>query len=322
MEILRLLADGQFHSGVHLAEALGVSRTTISNRIGQWQERGLAIDCVSGKGYRLAQPLELLDKELLRSLLPEDIQQQMSLLTVPVLVSSTNDVVTEALNQQKKSGIVCIAEMQQAGRGRRGRTWLSPPAGNFYGSVGWIFRQGFDVLEGLSLAVGVAVIQALEAAGATGLSLKWPNDILWQQQKLGGVLIEMSGEAGGPCQVVIGVGVNLHLPAQIKSRIDQACVDLVTVCGTPINRHQVSAAIIASLIRLLAHYAEQGFAGWRQQWLQYDAFANQAVTVLGGQTPITGIACGVDERGALLINRQGALVTIHGGEVSLRRQEL
>lgn len=321
MEILRLLADGQFHSGVHLAEALGVSRTTISNRIGQWQERGLAIDCVSGKGYRLAQSLELLDQELLRSLLPEDVQQQISHLTVPALVSSTNDVVADALNQQKKSGIVCIAEMQQAGRGRRGRTWLSPPAGSFYGSVGWIFRQGFDVLEGLSLAVGVAVIQALETVGATGLSLKWPNDILWRQQKLGGVLIEMSGEADGPCQVVIGVGVNLHLPERIRLQIDQASVDLATVCASPVSRHQVSAAITTSLLRLLAHYAELGFTGWRQQWLQYDALANQHVIVSGAQKPITGIACGVDERGALLINQQGTILTIHGGEVSLRRQE-
>ena len=216
---------------------------------------------------------------------------------------------------------VCIAEMQQAGRGRRGRLWFSPPAGNFYGSVGWIFRQGFDVLEGLSLAVGVAVVQALELAGAKGLSLKWPNDILWQGQKLGGVLIEMTGEVNGPCQVVIGVGINLHLPDRIKAQIDQASVDLATVCHTRIDRHQVSAAIITALIRLLQDYPQKGFALWRQRWLQYDAFANQAVTVSGGHVPLTGIACGVDERGALLIRQQGQIVAVHGGEVSLRKQE-
>ncbi len=321
MDILRLLSDGQFHSGVQLAQTLGVSRTTISSRIAQWTEFGFAIDKVTGKGYRLHTPIQLLDKDVIWSKIHQSIQSHIHSLDIPLLVSSTNDVVAESLAKDIQSGVVCIAERQGAGRGRRGREWMSPPAGNFYGSVGWIFKEGFSAIEGLSLAVGVAVIKALESVGAANLQLKWPNDILHNGQKLAGVLIEMTGEVGGACQVVIGVGVNLQLPDAIKQQITQPATDLYSICNQVVDRQQVSAAIVSELITLLIDYHKTGFAEWQKDWLVYDAYKNQPVTILGLQEPINGIARGVDERGNLLLETEVGVMQIYGGEVSLRQAQ-
>ena len=241
MELLALLADGQFHSGVDLAKQLNVSRTTISKRVADWQALGLDIDTVTGKGYRLQTPIDWLNQAKIYAFLPNNIQSLISEFSVQQIISSTNDFVAQSLQKKSQSGVVCLAEMQSAGRGRRGRTWLSPAAGTFYGSVGWVFNEGFQVVEGLSLAIGVAVIQALNTCGVEGLQLKWPNDIVWQGKKLGGILIEMNAEVGGSCQVVVGVGVNLALPQTVKTQIDQEVTDLQI--GRASCRERVSSPV-------------------------------------------------------------------------------
>jgi BirA family biotin operon repressor/biotin-[acetyl-CoA-carboxylase] ligase len=321
MELLSLIADAKFHSGEALARQLGVSRTTIAKKIKQWQQCGLDIDVVHGKGYRLQQPIDWLDKTSIWQAMPPHIQALISYLDIQAVVSSTNDVVSQQLQQQKKSGIVCIAEMQQSGRGRRGRTWLSPPAGTFYGSVGWVFNEGFQVLEGLSLAIGVAVVEALEDCGVHGLSLKWPNDILWHGKKLGGVLIEVNAEMDGVCAVVVGVGVNLSLPYAIKQQIDQVVVDVKEILGQRINRQQITVALISHIVRLLQGYAQLGFASWHKKWQHYDVLYGQEVEVLGLAQAMTGIAQGIDKQGALMINTATGLQLVSGGEVSLRKME-
>ena len=319
MDILRLLSDGQFHSGVQLAEVLGVSRTTISNRIAQWNIQGVVIDSVTGKGYRLHSPIQWLNKEQVWSKISSSVQQHISSFDVLQFVSSTNDVVAKNLAQQHQSGIICITEMQGAGRGRRGREWLSPPAGNFYGSVGWIFNDGFSVIEGLSLAVGVAIIKAVESVGANDLELKWPNDVLHQEKKLAGILIEMTGEVGGACQVVVGVGVNLQLPEVIKQQITQPVTDLYSICGHAVDRQKLTAAIISEIISLLSDYDKTGFSKWQNEWLRYDAFKNKPILITGMQDPLHGIAKGVDEHGNLLLETEGEMRKDYGGEVSLRQ---
>ncbi|PTQ89914.1 BirA family biotin operon repressor/biotin-[acetyl-CoA-carboxylase] ligase [Agitococcus lubricus] len=322
MDILELLADGQLHSGVELAQKLGVSRTTVSNYINQWIERGLAIETVSGKGYRLPYTITWLDKEKIQQGLSLSSQQRISQFQLFRIIGSTNDEAAKRIASSQQSGVVCIAEMQEAGRGRRGRAWLSPVGANFYGSVAWIYGQGFAVVEGLSLAVGVAVIEALADLGVQGLSLKWPNDILWHGQKLGGVLIEMTGEVDGSCQVVLGLGINVKLPLHYRQQIEQPVADIYSILGQDINRQQLTAKLIEALVSLLAEYEQTGFAPWQQRWLQYDAFANQQVKILGLTPVIEGIARGIDERGALLVQTtDGRIITIHGGEVSLRQSE-
>ncbi|HQV79702.1 MAG: bifunctional biotin--[acetyl-CoA-carboxylase] ligase/biotin operon repressor BirA [Agitococcus sp.] len=321
MELLLLIADAKFHSGEALAQQLGVSRTTISKKIKHWQQCGLDIDVVHGKGYRLQQPIEWLNQQAIWQAIPQHIQASIHHLDIQAIVSSTNDVVAQQLQNQKKSGMVCIAEMQQAGRGRRGRTWFSPPAGTFYGSVGWLFSDGFQVLEGLSLAIGVAVIEALESCGVHDLSLKWPNDILWHGKKLGGVLIEVNAEMDGVCAVVVGVGVNLSLPQAIKQQIQQPSVDIKEITGQRVNRHQITAALISHIVSLLQGYAQQGFNAWHKKWQSYDALYGQEVEVLGLAQAITGTAQGIDKQGAFIINTATGLQFISGGEVSLRKKE-
>lgn len=321
MELLSLLADGKFHSGVALAQHLGLSRTTIAKKIKDWQANGLDIDVVHGKGYRLQQPIEWLNQQAIWQHIPLSVQPYITHLNLQQRVSSTNDIVAQHLQLYKKSGIVCIAEMQNSGRGRRGRTWLSPPAGTFYGSVGWLFSQGFGVLEGLSLAVGVAVIQALESCGVHDLSLKWPNDILWHGKKLGGVLIEVNAEMDGVCAVVVGVGVNLSLPQAIKEQIEQPTVDIKEIMGKILNRQHVTAALISHIVSLLKDYAHHGFGVWQQQWQHYDALYGQEVEILGLADSLTGIAQGIDNTGALIINTATGQQLISGGEVSLRKKE-
>jgi BirA family biotin operon repressor/biotin-[acetyl-CoA-carboxylase] ligase len=298
---------------------LGVSRTTISNRIAQWNTQGVVIDSVTGKGYRLHSPIQWLNKEQVWSKISSSVQQHISSFDVLQFVSSTNDVVAKNLAQQHQSGIICITEMQGAGRGRRGREWLSPPAGNFYGSVGWIFNDGFSVIEGLSLAVGVAIIKAMESVGASDLELKWPNDVLHQGKKIAGILIEMTGEVGGACQVVVGVGVNLQLPEVIKQQITQPVTDLYSICGHAVDRQKLTAAIISEIISLLSDYDKTGFSKWQNEWLRYDAFKNKQILIIGMQAPLHGIARGVDEHGNLLLETEGEMMKVYGGEVSLRQ---
>lgn len=319
MELLQLLSDGQFHSGVDLAHTLNVSRTTISKRVAYWQQQGLDIDVIHGKGYRLQQPIQWLNQQAIWQDIPRNIQTVITEFDVQLQVSSTNDVVAQKLKQRQQSGVVCLAEMQQAGRGRRGRTWVSPPAGTFYGSVGWIYPQGFQVLEGLSLAVGVAVVEALASCGVKGLSLKWPNDILWQGKKLGGILIEMSAEVDGACYVVIGVGVNLALAQSSKLHITQQAVDIKEITGQLVDRKQITVSLVSHIIDLLADYAQHGFGAWRSKWQGYDGLYGQQVQVLGLVEPIDGIAQGIDATGAFLIQTATGLHAISGGEVSIRK---
>ena len=317
MELLALLADGQFHSGVDLAQQLNVSRTTISKRVADWQALGLDIDTVTGKGYRLQTPIDWLNQSKIYAFLPDNIQNLISDFSIHSIITSTNDFVAQSLQKKSQSGVVCLAEMQSAGRGRRGRTWLSPAAGTFYGSVGWVFNEGFQVVEGLSLAIGVAVIRALMDCGVEGLQLKWPNDIVWQGKKLGGILIEMNAEVGGNCQVVVGVGVNLALPQTVKTQIDQEVIDLREI-NPNINRQQITATIVSHLLLVLSDYAVQGFKAYRQTWQNYDALLGIPVKVLGLAQNIEGIGAGIDEQGAFLIKTSTGIEAISGGEVSIR----
>lgn len=318
MELLTLLADGQFHSGVDLAQQLNVSRTTISKRVADWQALGLDIDTVTGKGYRLQTPIDWLNQAKIYAFLPNNIQNLISEFSIQQIITSTNDFVAQSLQKKSQSGVVCLAEMQTAGRGRRGRTWLSPPAGTFYGSVGWVFNEGFQVVEGLSLAIGVAVIRALMDCGVEGLQLKWPNDIVWQGKKLGGILIEMNAEVGGSCQVVVGVGINLALPQTVKKHIDQEVIDLREICPT-LNRQQVTAALLHHIVLVLSDYSVRGFKAYRQTWQSYDALLGLPVKVLGLAQQIEGIGAGIDQQGAFLIQTATGIEAISGGEVSIRK---
>jgi BirA family biotin operon repressor/biotin-[acetyl-CoA-carboxylase] ligase len=317
--LLPLLANGEFHSGQALADALGVSRTAVWKQVNRINtESGLQIESVRGRGYRIPGGLDLLDADRVTATLKGRSRTLMSRLEILESVDSTNSEVLRQAERGGASGLVCAAEQQTAGRGRRGRHWVSPYGSNLYLSLLWEFSQGAAALEGLSLAVGVAVARALRTCGVPVVQLKWPNDILCDGAKLGGVLLEMSGDAAGSCRVVIGIGLNVAMPDAAARAIDQTWTDLRSQCKQPPGRNQLLAALLDELLPMLADFEQQGFAHWRDEWLSLDAFPNRAVVLNTGAAQLAGVARGVDERGALQLETESGIQLVYGGEISLR----
>ena len=320
--LLPMLANGEFHSGQDLADALGVSRTAVWKQLNKLGELGVTVESVKGKGYRIPGGLDLLDERtVLASLQPEARALLGELLILPE-IDSTNAEIMRRIEQGASPGLACTAEQQSAGRGRLGRTWVSPFARNIYLSLMWEFSQGASALEGLSLAVGVAVTRALQRLAVHEVSLKWPNDILYRGDKLGGILLEMAGDASGLCQVVIGVGLNVSMPDGAGQSIDQRWTDLERVTGgSPPARSELLAALLDELLPLVAGFEGSGFAPWQQAWMALDAFAGESVVLHSGEHRQAGICRGVDARGALRLETTVGEQLIYGGEISLRRAD-
>lgn len=317
--LLPLLADGAFRSGQQLADALGVSRTAVWKQLNKFaQETGVQIESVRGKGYRIPGGLDLLDADTVRDGLGPATANLLRELIIAPTIDSTNAELMRRAQGGASGGLVCVAEQQSAGRGRRGRSWVSPFAGSIYLSVLWDFRSGAAALEGLSLAVGVAVARALTAACGVAPALKWPNDIQHDGAKLGGILLEMSGDADGACQVVVGIGINVAMPQRAGGEIDQAWTDLRTLAPECPSRSALLAALLNTLLPLLNEFEAQGFAPWREAWQALDAFAGAPVVLDTGAQQMAGIARGVDERGALQLETTTGMQSVYGGEISLR----
>ncbi|MDP5065508.1 MAG: bifunctional biotin--[acetyl-CoA-carboxylase] ligase/biotin operon repressor BirA [Haliea sp.] len=317
--LVPLLADGEFHSGQALADALGVSRTAVWKQLKRLQSLGLEVESVRGRGYRLAGGVELLAEARIIAGLEPSVRPLLQALQLLETVDSTNAEVLRQIAADRGPGFACSAELQTAGRGRRGREWVSPYARNVYLSLSWEYQGGAAALEGLSLAVGVAVVRALHRFDVEGLALKWPNDILANGAKLGGVLLEMAGDAAGRCQVVIGVGINVAMPTAAAGAIDQAWTDLTQLCvGKPPGRNALLASLLNELLPLAASFGTTGFAPWREPWMALDAFADKPVVLHSGEQRQAGTARGVDERGALQLETTLGVQPIYGGEISLR----
>ena len=318
-KILMLLSDGQFHSGTTLAEALCVSRSAICKQFKNLSELGIQYSAVSGRGYRLEYPLELLDLTTISQGLSQDHQHLISSIEIHDSINSTNSYLVDYTQQQAKSGVVCFAEHQSAGKGRRGRTWVSPYGSNLYMSILWRFQQGgITATAGLSLAVGVAVIRALRQHHIHDIGLKWPNDIYSQGKKLGGILIEVSGETDGPCSAVIGLGLNLFLPASEAQTITQAWTDLSNVKGAgSISRNQLAASLLSHILDVVNGFETIGIQPYLDEWRNYDCLQGQTATLYIGQQHIDGIVEGIDNNGLLLIKRtDGTIQAFASGEVS------
>ena len=327
--LVRLLADGEFHSGEEVGRQLGVSRTAVWKQLKKLADYGLQLESVKGRGYRLAQPLELLDQALLQEELmrrfngsatlptPMEPDRASRYLDVLFAIGSTNDYAPGQLDRgEATSGYLCLGEFQHHGRGRRGRHWVSPLGSNLILSLVLEFESGAAALEGLSLAVSIAVVRALKALGLQRVQLKWPNDLLVDERKLGGILLEMRGDPSGRCQVVIGVGLNV-LMAGATAGIDQPWTTVADYLPE-VSRHQVAVAVIGNLLDLLESYPDTGFAAFKEEWLSYDAFSGRQVVVSSGDQTRTGVAAGVTDNGALLLDSEGVTIPCYGGEISLR----
>ncbi len=318
--LLPLLADGEFRSGQDLADALGVSRTAVWKQLNRLEELGLQIESVKGRGYRIPGGIDLLEEDAVRRDLSAQTRALLTELDIHQSIGSTNAEAMRRIEMGAGSGLVCTAEQQSAGRGRLGRQWVSPFARNLYVSAAWEFTQGAAALEGLSLAVGVAVARALQACGLPAAQLKWPNDVLFDGAKLGGVLLEMTGDAAGSCQVVVGIGLNVAMPDSTATEIDQAWTDVSRMAdGECPRRNALLAALLNELLPLLAEFERGGFGPWREPWQTLDAYAGESVVLHSGQQQMAGIARGVDGRGALQLETAASgIQSVFGGEISLR----
>jgi BirA family biotin operon repressor/biotin-[acetyl-CoA-carboxylase] ligase len=317
-QLLRLLADGRFHSGEALGAALGVGRSAVWKAARELPALGVEVHAVPGKGYRLAAAFEPLDGERIRAAMRAEPGRLLAGLEVHPSLESTNRYLAQQASKAIPSGTVCLAEHQSRGRGRRGRGWVSPFGANLYASVLWRFGVAPAALGPLSVAVGVAVAEALADVGAQGLGLKWPNDVYWEGRKLAGILIELSGEATGPAVVVAGIGVNANMPPAAGRGIDQPWVDLQTVLGRTVDRNLLATRLLERLLHRLDAFAREGFAPVRPLWERLDLARGREVVVLDGDVALAGECLGIDETGALLVRTGGSTRRCLSGEVSLR----
>lgn len=322
LELLRRLADGREHSGEALAVALEVSRAAVWKQVRRLEDWGLEIEAVPGRGYRLTRPVSLLDDLALREALPAAAAARLRTLTVAAELASTNDALLAVNDLPPGRFDACLAEYQSRGRGRRGREWVAPFGCGLCLSVNWSFAEVPPRVSALSLAIGVGIVRALAACDVTGVRLKWPNDVLHGGRKLGGILLELRAEAAGPAYVVVGVGLNVSLPPAARAAIGQGGLepvglDQLGLASMP-ARTQLAARLIGQLVRALGEFGQRGFAPFAREWRAADALAAQPARVLHGEQSIEGIARGIDDDGAFVLEVAGRRQRFVSGEVSLR----
>jgi len=313
---LNLLKDGRFHSGEALGATLGVSRSAVWKQLQHLEsELNLTIHKVRGRGYQLAVPLNLLDAEAIAGFelglqWPTFIQQSLD---------STNAEGLRLAAAGQAAPFVVLAERQTAGRGRRGRQWVSPFAENLYYSLVLRVEGGMRQLEGLSLIVGLAVMRTLQAFGLSGVGLKWPNDVLVNGKKITGILLELVGDPADVCHVVLGIGINVNM--QVNDDIDQLWASMRSETGQPIDRNHLVAVLNQQLQHELARHARYGFAAFQEEWEQAHLWQGRLVSLVAGSTRIDGVARGVDGQGALRLEVDGVEKSYSGGELSLRLRD-
>lgn len=313
--LVALLADGEWHTGPALASALGVTRARVSQQAARLREFGVDVFAVNGRGYRLRAPLDLLDPQAIRAAL--DVRSAAALASLDVLarVDSTN---AWLLRREDARTRACVAEYQSAGRGRQNRAWASPFAANLYFSLAHAIESPRAPLGALSLAVGVALAERLQALGVRGVGLKWPNDLLVDGAKLGGILIEHRGEAGGQARVVVGVGLNVAMDRNQARAVDQPWTRLADCMAECPLRSVLAGRLLDAVIDALLVFQANGFAPFHARWQRLDAARDRAVTVDDGQLQRAGTARGIGADGALQVEIDGRVTPLYAGDVSLR----
>ncbi|MGY2377080.1 bifunctional biotin--[acetyl-CoA-carboxylase] ligase/biotin operon repressor BirA [Pseudomonas sp. SDO524_S393] len=316
LTLLKLLKDGRFHSGEALGVALGISRSAVWKQLQHLEaELNLSVHKVRGRGYQLASPLVFLSAEEITSNAPT--------LSWPVHISdsidSTNAEALRLVEIGCAAPLLVLAEQQTAGRGRRGRAWVSPFAQNVYYSLVLRIEGGLRQLEGLSLVVGLAVMQALRESGVQGAALKWPNDVLVGRKKIAGILLELVGDPADICHVVLGVGINVNM--QRTADVDQQWTSVQLETGLPLDRNLLVARLGLQLQHYLDRHKASGFAALQEEWEQNHLWQGKAVSLIAGVNHIEGVVLGVDRQGALRLSVEGVEKTYSGGELSLRLRD-
>lgn len=313
LTLISILADAEFHSGEQLGERLGMSRAAINKHIQTLRDWGVDVFTVPGKGYSLPEPIQLLDEEQIAR------QIEHGRVTVLPVIDSTNQYLLDRLSELQ-SGDACVAEYQQAGRGRRGRKWFSPFGSNLYLSMYWRLEQGPAAAIGLSLVIGIVIAEVLQSLGADKVRVKWPNDLYLQDRKLSGILVELTGKTGDAAQIVSGAGINLMMRRVESDVVNQGWISLQEA-GISIDRNQLTACLIKELRAGFKLFENEGLAPYLGRWEKLDNFINRPVKLIIGDKEIFGISRGIDAQGALLLEQEGVIKPWIGGEISLRGAE-
>ena len=313
LTLISILADGEFHSGEQLGDRLGMSRAAINKHIQTLRDWGVDVFTVPGKGYSLPEPIQLLDEKRIAA------QIEHGRVTVLPVIDSTNQYLLDRLNELQ-SGDACVAEYQQAGRGRRGRKWFSPFGANLYLSMYWRLEQGPAAAVGLSLVIGIVIAEVLQSLGADKVRVKWPNDLYLQDRKLSGILVELTGKTGDAAQIVSGAGINLAMRHVESDVVNQGWISLQEA-GVSIDRNTLAARLIKELRAGLQLFEQDGLAPYLARWEKLDNFLNRPVKLIIGDKEIFGISRGSDTQGALLLEQDGVIKPWVGGEISLRSAE-
>ena len=326
LAILNALNQPGFVSGQALGEQLGISRAAVSKHINSLQVMGLDIFKVTGKGYSLNNHAGLLNQTKIQqhfNQLTSQLKSQPVNVEVHPIIDSTNSELMRRIQAKTalESGTVIVAEMQQAGRGRRGRVWQSPFGANLYYSYFWRLDDGLQAAMGVSIAVGLAVYDTIKALYNIELELKWPNDIYLNKQKLAGVLVELDGQPQGPCQLVLGIGINLQMPQSFSQHIDQAWTDL-SQHTQQLDKNELVASLTYHLELRLDQYRKSGLHTMHEQWNSLNAFAGECVELNTGHRSWRGICEGIDPQGGIRIRQDGEVKSYYGGEISLRKAQL
>ncbi|QQE83683.1 bifunctional biotin--[acetyl-CoA-carboxylase] ligase/biotin operon repressor BirA [Pseudomonas putida] len=318
LKLLNLLKDGRFHSGEALGAALGVSRSAVWKQLQHLEsELNLTIHKVRGRGYQLAAPLALLEAKAIAEYADADAEQWP--MFIHETIDSTNAEGLRLAGQGQAAPFLVLAERQSAGRGRRGRQWVSPFAENLYYSLVLRVEGGMRQLEGLSLVVGLAVMRTLEGIGVKEVGLKWPNDVLVRGQKIAGILLELVGDPADVCHVVLGIGVNVNM--QVNVHVDQQWTSIRREVGSPIDRNRLVAMLSQQLQHELARHRRYGFAAFQEEWEQAHLWQGRNVSLVAGSTQIDGVVLGVDGQGGLRLEIDGVEKSFSGGELSLRLRD-
>ncbi|WP_312747304.1 bifunctional biotin--[acetyl-CoA-carboxylase] ligase/biotin operon repressor BirA [Cedecea neteri] len=310
LTLISILANGEFHSGEQLGERLGMSRAAINKHVQTLRDWGIDVFTVPGKGYSLPEPIQLLDEGFIKSQI-----ENGSVAVLPV-IDSTNQYLLDRLNSLQ-SGDACIAEYQQAGRGRRGRQWFSPFGANLYLSMYWRLEQGPAAAIGLSLVIGIVMAEVLQRLGAEDVRVKWPNDLYLNDRKLAGILVELTGKTGDAAQIVIGAGINLAMRNVATDVINQGWINLQEA-GIRIDRNTLAVTLIQELRTALQLFEQESLLPFLPRWEKLDNFINRPVKLIIGEREVHGISRGINEQGGLLLEQDGVIKAWVGGEISLR----
>ncbi len=316
--LLHQLSDGNCHSGQALGEQLGISRTAVWKHVSQLTQLGLAINRIPQQGYQLTQPMIPLDEQSIRQHLQDKQFNRQTNIHMFASIDSTNQFLKELANTSSVE--ICCAEKQTHGRGRFGRQWFSPFGENIYFSSRWELNCCLSSLSGLSLVVGLAILASLrEQQIDKGIRVKWPNDILWGNKKLCGILIEVIAETNSCAQVIIGIGMNVNTATQEQPLLDQPWCSLYEITGRYFDRNILLASLIDHLQQCLEKFLAAGFAAFSADWQTVDFLQGQFIKVSQPRGPISGHACGVNELGQLRIqDEQGDLHYLSSGDTSLK----